>query len=161
MLNLSTATPEQVAQVKSAAALHFGPLLLQEALARLGEACGHAALDKFEKDVTRHIEAMRDDQANFELMKDFAVEQLLLVLRNLKKSPDMKQPLEKIEARRTEGRSEVPETLEDQLQEALEDSFPASDPPAVTSTTIAGRSKNVAGGEENERRGNRHKEVTE
>lgn len=152
MLNLSTATPEQVAEVKSAAALHFGPFLLREALARLSEARGREALDQFEKDVTRQIEAMRDDQANFEVMKDFAVEELLLALRELRQSPDTKQPLEKIEARRTEGRSEVPETLEGQLEEALQDSFPASDPPAVTSTTIAGRSKKDAGGQDRRRK---------
>ena len=50
-------------------------------------------------------------------------------------------PPEDLSARRTPGRSEVPETLEEQLQKALEDSFPASDPPAVTSTAIAGGCK--------------------
>jgi hypothetical protein len=48
---------------------------------------------------------------------------------------------EDMSERRTPGRSEDPETLEEQLQEALEDTFPASDPPAVTSTVIPGRSK--------------------
>lgn len=40
--------------------------------------------------------------------------------------------------RRTPGRSEDPAVLEEQLQEGLEDSFPASDPVAVTSTLISG-----------------------
>ena len=40
--------------------------------------------------------------------------------------------------RRTSGRSEDPVVLEEQLQEGLEDSFPASDPVAVTSTLISG-----------------------
>ena len=48
---------------------------------------------------------------------------------------------EDMSARRTQGRSELPETLEEQLQEGLEDSFPASDPPSVLSTTVAGGTK--------------------
>lgn len=40
--------------------------------------------------------------------------------------------------RRTPGRSEDPAVLEEQLQEGLEDSFPASDPVSVTSTLISG-----------------------
>lgn len=48
---------------------------------------------------------------------------------------------EDMAARRTQGRSELPETLEEQLQEGLEDSFPASDPPSVLSTTVAGGTK--------------------
>ncbi|HHZ09532.1 MAG TPA: hypothetical protein GX405_12220 [Rhizobiales bacterium] len=50
--------------------------------------------------------------------------------------------------RRTEGRAEDPKLLEEQLREGLEDSFPASDPVAVTSTTIAGRSKELVGTDE-------------
>ena len=40
--------------------------------------------------------------------------------------------------RRTQGRSEDPSILEEQLQEGLEDTFPASDPVSVTSTLISG-----------------------
>jgi hypothetical protein len=43
--------------------------------------------------------------------------------------------------RRTPGRSEDRETLEEQLEEGLEDSFPASDAVSVTSTTISGGPK--------------------
>ena len=43
--------------------------------------------------------------------------------------------------RRTPGRSEDPAVLEEQLQEGLEDSFPASDPVSVTSTLISGTGK--------------------
>jgi hypothetical protein len=46
--------------------------------------------------------------------------------------------------RRTPGRAEDFETLEEQLLEGLEDTFPASDPVSVTSTLIAGRSKVLA-----------------
>lgn len=43
--------------------------------------------------------------------------------------------------RRTEGRAEDPATLEEQLQEGLEDTFPGSDPVSVTITGIPGRPK--------------------
>jgi hypothetical protein len=59
-----------------------------------------------------------------------------------------KQPLEKIDGRRTSGRSEEARTLEDQLQAGLEDSFPASDPPAVVSTAIPGGAKKLVGTDE-------------
>jgi hypothetical protein len=54
------------------------------------------------------------------------------------------ETLEDISARRTQGRSDVPETLEEQLQQGLEDTFPASDPRAVVSTAIAGRCKEMS-----------------
>lgn len=50
--------------------------------------------------------------------------------------------------RRTEGRPKDPDLLEEQLREGLEDSFPASDPIAVTTTAIAGRTKEIVGTEE-------------
>jgi hypothetical protein len=43
--------------------------------------------------------------------------------------------------RRTPGRSEDPKILEEQLQEGLEETFPASDPVSVTSTLISGTGK--------------------
>jgi hypothetical protein len=46
--------------------------------------------------------------------------------------------------RRTPGRSEDPSVLEEQLQEGLQDSFPASDPVSVTSTLISGTAKRPA-----------------
>lgn len=39
------------------------------------------------------------------------------------------------------GRTKDPDTLEEQLDEGLEDSFPASDPVSVTSTSISGGAK--------------------
>lgn len=47
--------------------------------------------------------------------------------------------------RRTPGRAEDPGTLEEQLHEGLEDTFPASDPVSVVSTLIAGRCKKIVG----------------
>jgi hypothetical protein len=43
--------------------------------------------------------------------------------------------------RRTQGRSEDPRVLEEQLQEGLEDSFPGSDPISVTTSLISGSPK--------------------
>lgn len=94
------------------------------------------------------IEAAEDDRADFETIKEFAIEQLYALVRNANDSPERKQPLEKIDTRRTPGRSEEPRTLEDQLQAGLEDSFPASDPPSVVSTTISGGSKKLVGTDE-------------
>ena len=68
--------------------------------------------------------------------KAFAVEgaklrELELILEGVVARPDTK-------ARRTDGRSEDPEVLEEQLEEGLEDTFPASDPVSVTSTAVPG-----------------------
>jgi hypothetical protein len=40
--------------------------------------------------------------------------------------------------RRTPGRAEDRRTLEEQLQQGLEDTFPASDPVSVTTSLISG-----------------------
>jgi hypothetical protein len=50
--------------------------------------------------------------------------------------------------RRTPGRAEDAATLEEQLLEGLEDTFPASDPVSVVSTLIAGRCKKLIGTDE-------------
>ena len=47
--------------------------------------------------------------------------------------------------RRTPGRAEDRETLEEQLCEGLLDTFPASDPVSVVSTAIPGRCKGLPG----------------
>lgn len=49
--------------------------------------------------------------------------------------------------RRTAGRAEDSETLEEQLSEGLLDTFPASDAVSVVSTAIPGRCKDPPGGE--------------
>jgi hypothetical protein len=51
-------------------------------------------------------------------------------------------------SRRTEGRAEDRDTLEEQLREGLEDTFPASDPVSVTSTTIATKTTRIVGTDE-------------
>jgi hypothetical protein len=50
--------------------------------------------------------------------------------------------------RRTPGRAEDRATLEEQLVEGLEDTFPGSDPVSVISTLITGRSKTLVGTDE-------------
>jgi len=45
--------------------------------------------------------------------------------------------------RRTAGRAEDPETLDEQLDEGLEQSFPGSDPVSVTSSGNPGSAKNL------------------
>ncbi|BCH33318.1 hypothetical protein MesoLjLc_52480 [Mesorhizobium sp. L-8-10] len=50
--------------------------------------------------------------------------------------------------RRTEGRAEDRETLDEQLAEGLRDTFPASDPVSVVSTLIAGGGKKLTGTDE-------------
>ncbi|MDX8528953.1 hypothetical protein RFM68_31250 [Mesorhizobium sp. MSK_1335] len=81
-------------------------------------------------------------------MKEFAIEPIVLSVHRAGEHPYAKQTLEEIEGRRTEGRSENPDTLEEQLQSGLEDSFPASDSPSVVSTAIYGRTKNILGADE-------------
>jgi hypothetical protein len=149
MSKLQAATREDLQRLKLEASAYFGPRLLKQALLRLCQACGSDSLARFEKAMVDQIEAMQDDdRADFETLKEFAIEQLYACVREVKSSPDMKQPLEEAESRRTAGRSQRPETLEDQLQAGLEDSFPASDPPAVVSTAIPGGSKKLVGTDE-------------
>ena len=45
------------------------------------------------------------------------------------------------EGRRTAGRAEDADTLNEQLDEGLEQSFPGSDPISVTNTSIPGQPK--------------------
>ena len=47
--------------------------------------------------------------------------------------------------RRTQGRSEDRATLEEQLQEGLESTFPGSDPVSVTTSLISGAPKQPSG----------------
>ncbi|TIO11089.1 hypothetical protein [Mesorhizobium sp.] len=149
MSKLQAATPEQLQRLKLEASAYFGPKMLNEALLRLCQACGSDSLDQFEKTTVDQIEAMHDDgRADFDALKEFAIEQLYACVREVKSSPKLKQPLKETKTRRTAGRSEEPEILEDQLQAGLEDSFPASDPPAVVSTTISGGSKKLVGTDE-------------
>jgi hypothetical protein len=129
--------PEKVERMKLDACMTFGPMIVREALHRLAQTYGAACLDKFERAMIDRIEAHQADIPNLEDVKEFAVEQLYAAIKDAREFPDNKQPLEPISTRRTQGRSEQSETLEEQLQTGLEDTFPASDPPAVVSTAIS------------------------
>lgn len=148
MSRLNTARKEEVDALRLTAIAHFGPKLLQDALLRLCHVCGQEALDRYEKAMIHSIEQSREPDADLDDVKELAIEYLYSCLREVKCSPDMKQPLENIDQRRARGRSEEKRTLEDQLQEGLENSFPASDPPSVVSTSIPGASKTLIGTDE-------------
>ena len=148
MSKFGTTTPEHLASIKVEAALHFGPMVLHEALLRLCHAQGSESLDKFQKSMVDRIDRMQGDGADFEEMKEFAIELVYACIREVKQSPNFRHPLENMTARRTQGRSEEAGTLEEQLQAGLEDTFPASDPPAVVSTAISGGSDKLVGTDE-------------
>src|SRR3989337_4197828 len=113
MSKLQAVTPEHLQRLKLEASAYIGPKVLHEALLRLCQAGGSRSLDRFEKTMIDQIEAMQDERADFETMKEFAIEQLYACVREVRCSPQMKQPLEEAETRRTPGRSEEPKTLED------------------------------------------------
>lgn len=143
MTNLAAARPEKLERLRCDAYRLFGPMLLREALHLLSQTHGEASLDRFERAMVARIDAMEFDVADLDGVKEFAAEQLYAVVKEARALPDHKQPLENLGARRTQGRSEDRITLEEQLQEGLEDSFPASDPPSVVSTTISGCAKDA------------------
>ncbi|MBZ9841212.1 hypothetical protein [Mesorhizobium sp. CA5] len=147
-MSLQTLHPEQVDETRMQAYSTFGPLLIQALAQKLGHCQGMRELDKLEQSLVRLVEETDVAAPHGEEMKEFAVELVVSTLRNVREHPDAKQDLEEIDGRRAEGRSEDPDTLEEQLQSGLEDSFPASDPPAVISTAITGGSKDIVGTDE-------------
>ncbi|MFI0847969.1 hypothetical protein [Mesorhizobium sp. IMUNJ 23232] len=144
----SSVNSDQIQAVELKSASHFGPLLLQEALRKLCETHTTSCLDKFERQMVDRIDAMDGDDPDFSAMKEYAIQRLYNAVAEVRNHPESRKPNEDIQSRRTPGRSENPQTLEEQLQHGLEDSFPASDPPAVVSTAISGRSKPIVGVEE-------------
>lgn len=148
MSKLQHGSQDELETIRLKAAAHFGPILLQGALIRLRRACGEESLDRFEKAMLDVMDRSPADDADFEDMKEFATEHLLACLREVRASADINSSAEDIGSRRTSGRSEKRETLETQLQEGLEDTFPASDPPAVVSTTISGGARKLVGTDE-------------
>lgn len=137
MSDLGRMQPEKLERMKLDACTTFGPMIVREALNSLAQTHGAASLDKFEKAMIARIEAHEADIPHLDDLKEFAVEQLYAAIKDVRERPDTKLPLEEIGSRRAAGRSEDRATLEEQLQTGLEDSFPASDPPAVVSTAIS------------------------
>lgn len=144
MSDLGRMQPEQLNQMKLDACMAFGPMILREALHRLAICHGDSTLKSFEKTMIDRIEAFEPAVADIENVREFAIEQLYAALKDVRGMPHNKQPVENIELRRTSGRSEDSQTLEEQLQTGLEDSFPASDPPAVVSTAISRKMQRYA-----------------
>ncbi|TGS15764.1 hypothetical protein EN852_008945 [Mesorhizobium sp. M2E.F.Ca.ET.209.01.1.1] len=147
-MSFHTLHPERVDETRMQAYSTFGPLLINALAQKLARCQGMRELDRVEQSLVRLIEETDVTASDAEAMKEFAVELVVSTLRNAREHPDAKQDLEEIDGRRTEGRSEDPDTLEEQLQSGLEDSFPASDPPAVVSTAITGGSKDIVGTDE-------------
>ena len=147
-MSLHTLHPERVDEARTHAYSTFAPLLVNALAERLARCQGLKELDKLEQSLVRMIEETDVAAPHGDAMKEFAVELVVSTLRNVREHPDAKHDLEEIDGRRTEGRSENPDTLEEQLQSGLEDSFPASDPPAVVSTAITGGAKDIVGTDE-------------
>ncbi|TGT70957.1 hypothetical protein EN802_21900 [bacterium M00.F.Ca.ET.159.01.1.1] len=140
--------PERADEIRMQAYSVFAPVLINSLAQKLARHQGMKELDRLETSLIRLVEEMNVAAPESEVMKEFAIELIVSTLRNVREHPDAKQDLEEIEGRRAEGRSEDPDTLEEQLQSGLEDSFPASDPPAVVSTAITGGSKDIVGTDE-------------
>ncbi|MDX8442241.1 hypothetical protein [Mesorhizobium australafricanum] len=147
-MSLHTLHPERVDEARMQAYSAFAPALINALMQRLAKCQGMKELGEVEKSLVRLVEDSELAGPHGEAMKEFAIELVVSTLRNVREHPDAKHDLEEIDGRRTEGRSENPDTLEEQLQSGLEDSFPASDPPAVVSTAITGGAKDIVGTDE-------------
>ena len=147
-MSLQKLHPEDVDATRQQAYSTFGPVLISSLTKRLARCQGTKELGDVEKSLIRLIEGSDFDAPQAEAMKEFAIELVVSTISEARAHPDSKSDVEAVGERRTEGRSENPDTLEEQLQSGLEDSFPASDPPAVVSTSISGGSKDLVGTDE-------------
>jgi hypothetical protein len=147
-MSLQKLHPEHVDATREHAYSTFGPVLISSLAKRLARCQGTKELGDVEKSLIRLIEGAEVDEPRAEAMKEFAIELVVSTMTEARNHPDTKSDVEAVGERRTEGRSENPDTLEEQLQSGLEDSFPASDPPAVVSTSISGGSKDLVGTDE-------------
>ncbi|OHV87345.1 hypothetical protein [Mesorhizobium sp. ORS 3428] len=126
----------------------FGPALIDALMQSVAKREGKKGLKELERTLVELVEVTDIVAPHADAMKEFAIELIVSSLHKAGEHPDAKQSLEEIEERRTDGRSENPNTLEQQLQSGLEDSFPASDPPSVVSTAISGGTKEIVGTDE-------------
>jgi hypothetical protein len=147
-MSLQKLHPEQVDATRDHAYSTFAPALIGSLAKRLARSQGTKELSDVEKSLIRLIENADVDEPQAEAMKEFAIELVVSTISEARAHPDSKSDVEAVGERRAEGRSENPDTLEEQLQSGLEDSFPASDPPAVVSTSISGGSKDLVGTDE-------------
>ena len=147
-MSLQKLHPEQVDATRDHAYSTFAPVLIGSLAKRLARSQGTKELSDVEKSLIRLIENSDVNEPQAEAMKEFAIELVVSTISEARAHPDSKSDVEAVGERRAEGRSENPDTLEEQLQSGLEDSFPASDPPAVVSTSISGGSKDLVGTDE-------------
>ncbi len=147
-MSLQKLHPEHVDDTRRLAYSTFAPVLISSLTKRLARCQGTKELGDLEKSLIRLIEGSDVGEPQAEAMKEFAIELVVSTISEARAHPDTKSDLEAVGDRRTQGRSENPETLEEQLQSGLEDSFPASDPPSVVSTSISGGSKEIVGTDE-------------
>jgi hypothetical protein len=147
-MSLQKLHPEHVDATRQQAYSTFAPVLISSLTQRLARGQGAKELGDVEKSLIRLIEGFEVDEPQADAMKEFAIELVVSTISEARAHPDSKSDVEAVGERRTEGRSENPDTLEEQLQSGLEDSFPASDPPAVVSTSISGGSKDLVGTDE-------------
>ncbi|MGX5850716.1 hypothetical protein ACWGTO_26930 [Mesorhizobium sp. PL10] len=150
-MSLQKLHPEQVDATRDHAYSTFAPVLIGSLTKRLARCQGTKELGDLEKSLIRLIENSDVSDVNepqAEAMREFAIQLVVSTISEARAHPDSKSDVEDVGERRAEGRSENPDTLEEQLQSGLEDSFPASDPPAVVSTSISGGSKDLVGTDE-------------
>ncbi|RUX49040.1 hypothetical protein EN742_10765 [Mesorhizobium sp. M4A.F.Ca.ET.020.02.1.1] len=147
-MSLHSLHPEHVDETRMSAYSTFAPALLNSLAQRLARCQGAKELAEVEKSLIRLVEDAAVAAPQAEAMKEFAIELVVSTMKNVRDHPDSKSDLEEIAGRRTQGRSENPDTLDEQLDAGLEDSFPASDPPAVVSTAISGGAKEIVGTDE-------------
>lgn len=147
-MSLQTLHPERLDETRLQAYSMFGPVLINALSQRLARCRGEKELAEVENSLIRLIEDADVTVPNADAVREFAIELVVSTMKNVRDHPDTKSDLEQIDERRAEDRSENPRTLEEQLEAGLEDSFPASDPPAVISTAISGGSKEIVGTDE-------------
>jgi hypothetical protein len=147
-MSLQKLHPDHVDETRRQAYSVFAPVLINSLTHRLARCQGTKELGDLEKSLVRLIESAQVDEPQAEAMREFAIELVVSTISDARNHPDAKGDVEAVGERRAEGRSENPDTLEEQLQSGLEDSFPASDPPAVVSTAISGASKDLVGTDE-------------
>lgn len=147
-MSLQTLHPERLYETRMHAYSMFAPALINALSCRLARCRGEKELAEAESSLIRLIEDSDVTEPHADAMREFAIELVVSTMKSVRDHPDMKSDLEQIDERRAADRSENPRTLEEQLVAGLEDSFPASDPPAVISTAISGGSKDIVGTDE-------------
>ncbi len=80
--------PEELERLRGLSARHFGQLFLLEALRRLREMNGDEALGRFEAEMTQRVDNSEGEIACFGRMKELAIEQLNVTLKQVRDAGD-------------------------------------------------------------------------